>query len=87
MLEGAGDQRIERTSLLVRKCVDSVAVSIRYGVTVVQIVPKISGKLSICANSGYQALSFATHHELGTRLRTKENTLPLPSHKDNILPH
>ena len=37
-LEGAGDQRIERTSSLVRKCADGVAVSIRYDVTVVPIV-------------------------------------------------
>ena len=33
--------------------------------------PKISGKLSACANSGYQALSFPTHREPGYEARYK----------------
>ena len=33
--------------------------------TVVSNSPKISGKLSACANSGYQALSFPAHREPG----------------------
>ena len=31
--------------------------------------PKISGKLSACANSGYQALSFPAHREPGYEAR------------------
>ena len=60
---------------LVRKCADDVAGSIRYGVTIIWIqhnsfrFPKISGKLSACANSGYQALSFPTHREPGYEAR------------------
>ena len=40
--------RIERTSLLVRKCADGVVVSIRYDVTVVQIVHNFWKIKSMC---------------------------------------
>ena len=33
--------------------------------TIVSDLPKISGKLSACTNSGYQALSFPSHQEPG----------------------
>ena len=36
-LNGTGKQIIKRLPLLVRKCADSVALSIRYDVTVVQM--------------------------------------------------
>ena len=77
-LEGVGDQRIERTSSLARKCADGVAVSIRYDVTVVQIVPnfpRFLGKLRACANSRYQALSFPAHQEPGYEVKDQKEYL------------
>ena len=39
--------------------------------------PKISGKLSACPNSGYQALSFPAHREPGYEARYKPAHLPI----------
>ena len=70
-LESPGEQAIETLPSLVRKCADDVTVSILFVIMVIRIqhnnfqFPKISGKLSACANSGYQALSFPGHREPG----------------------
>ena len=67
--EGTGEQTVKRLSLLVRKCVDDMVVSTHYDITVVRIehnsfwFPMISVKLTTCANSVFQPLSFPTHQE------------------------
>ena len=42
--------------------------------TIVYDFPKISGKLSACANSGYHALSFPAHREPGYEANVGDTT-------------
>ena len=62
----------QNASIIGQKMCNNIAVSVRYVITVVQKaitrsfpIPKISEKVSTCANSGYRALSFPAHQEPG----------------------